>query len=189
MSSWNFNWIISLCSDFSFTCVFICIKSIWSVYLMYDCILFVNVRTILINVYMIACPILGRRSYGSLIYNYLCNQCLSPLKLWVWIPLMQRCTRYNVMWYSLPVTCGRSVVFSGYSCFLYQWNWPPRCGWNIVWSGIKPHNHNTILDTVVRTARWKMQLANSVTKMHCKPEQCFVSSQVIFIPRFSELNG
>jgi hypothetical protein len=94
---------------------------------------------------------LGKWSYGSLIYNYLCNQCLSPLKLWVWIPLMQRCTRYNVMWYSLPVTCGRSVVFSGYSCFLYQWNWPPRCGWNIVWSGIKPHNHNTILDTVVRS--------------------------------------
>jgi hypothetical protein len=23
--------------------------------------------------------------YGSWIYNYLCNQCLSPLKLWVWI--------------------------------------------------------------------------------------------------------
>jgi hypothetical protein len=26
-------------------------------------------------------------SYGSWIYNYLCNQYLSPLKLWVWIPL------------------------------------------------------------------------------------------------------
>ena len=26
-------------------------------------------------------------SYCSLIYNYLCNQCLSPLRLWVWIPL------------------------------------------------------------------------------------------------------
>ena len=25
-------------------------------------------------------------SYGSWIYNYLCNQCLSPLKLWVWMP-------------------------------------------------------------------------------------------------------
>ena len=28
-------------------------------------------------------------SYGSLIYNYLCNQCLSPLMLWVrnnWLP-------------------------------------------------------------------------------------------------------
>jgi len=26
-------------------------------------------------------------SYGSWINNYLYNQCLSPLKLWVWIPL------------------------------------------------------------------------------------------------------
>ena len=25
--------------------------------------------------------------YGSWIYNYMCNQCLSPLKLWVQIPL------------------------------------------------------------------------------------------------------
>jgi len=32
-------------------------------------------------------------SYGSRVYNYLCNQCLSPLKLWVWISLMTRCTR------------------------------------------------------------------------------------------------
>ena len=30
--------------------------------------------------------------YGSWIYNYLCNQCLSLLTLWVWIPLMVRCT-------------------------------------------------------------------------------------------------
>jgi len=36
--------------------------------------------------------------YGSWIYNYLCNQCLSPLKLWVWIPFMVRCTLYNIMW-------------------------------------------------------------------------------------------
>ena len=32
-------------------------------------------------------------SYGSWIYNYLCNRCLSPLKLWVWTPFMARCTR------------------------------------------------------------------------------------------------
>ena len=31
-------------------------------------------------------------SYGSWIYNYLCNQCLSPLKLWVRIHLIARCT-------------------------------------------------------------------------------------------------
>ena len=52
-------------------------------------------------------------SYGSWIYNYLCYQCLSPLKLWVRNPFMARCTtRCNVMWYSLSVTCDRSVVFS-----------------------------------------------------------------------------
>ena len=33
-------------------------------------------------------------SYGSWVYNYLCNQYLSPLTLWVWIPLR----RYNIMW-------------------------------------------------------------------------------------------
>ena len=59
-------------------------------------------------------------SYGSWIYNYLCNQCLSPLKLWVRIMLMVRCTWYNILWASLSVTCDRSVVFSGYSCFLHQ---------------------------------------------------------------------
>jgi hypothetical protein len=31
-------------------------------------------------------------SYGSWIYNYLCNQCLSPLMLWVWILIRVRCT-------------------------------------------------------------------------------------------------
>jgi hypothetical protein len=44
-------------------------------------------------------------SYGSRICNYQCNQCLSPLTLWVLIPLMARCTRYNIticeMFYSL----------------------------------------------------------------------------------------
>ena len=32
----------------------------------------------------------------SWIYNYLSNQCLSPLAFWVRIPLMARCTRYIV---------------------------------------------------------------------------------------------
>jgi len=37
-------------------------------------------------------------SYGIWIYNYLCNQCLSPLQLWVRISPMERCTRYYSMW-------------------------------------------------------------------------------------------
>ena len=45
------------------------------------------------------CTISGSSwSCGSWIYNYLCNQCLSPLTLRVQIPLMARCTWYNIMW-------------------------------------------------------------------------------------------
>jgi hypothetical protein len=53
-------------------------------------------------------------SYGSWIYNYLCNQHLSPLKLRVRIPLM-----WDVLDTTLcdRVTWDRSVVFSGYSGF------------------------------------------------------------------------
>ena len=36
-------------------------------------------------------------SYGSWIYNYLYNQCLSPLMLWVRTLFMARCTRYNII--------------------------------------------------------------------------------------------
>jgi hypothetical protein len=62
-------------------------------------------------------------SYGSWIYNYLFSQCLSPLTFWIRTTLMARCTRYNIMWWSFSVTCDRSVVFSGYSGFLHQYNW------------------------------------------------------------------
>jgi hypothetical protein len=41
----------------------------------------------------------------------LCKQWLSPLKLWVWIPLTARYVWYNIMCYSLSVTCCRLVVF------------------------------------------------------------------------------
>ena len=42
----------------------------------------------------------------AMIYNYLCDQRLSPLKLRVRILLGERCTKYNMMSLSLPVTCG-----------------------------------------------------------------------------------
>ena len=35
------------------------------------------------------------------------------------------------------MTCGRSVVFSGYFGFLHQWR--PRYSWNIVERGVKQH--------------------------------------------------
>ena len=40
----------------------------------------------------------------------------------------------------VAVTRGRSVVFSGFSGFLHQWNWQPRYNWNIVENGVKHHN-------------------------------------------------
>jgi len=36
--------------------------------------------------------------YGSWIYNYLCDLCPSPLRLWDRIPFMERWTRLNIMW-------------------------------------------------------------------------------------------
>jgi hypothetical protein len=65
------------------------------------------------------------RDHYCWIYNYLYKQCLSPLMLWVRTPLMAKCSWYNIMWKSLSVTCGRSLVFPGYSCFLHigiSWN-------------------------------------------------------------------
>jgi len=59
-------------------------------------------------------------SYGSWIYNYLCNQCLSSLMLSVWILLvhMPRCAQYNYMWQVCQwiATCG---------WFLWTLRFPP----------------------------------------------------------------
>ena len=40
----------------------------------------------------------GRRGHDIWIYNYPCNNCLSPLKLWVWTPFILRCTQYSIIW-------------------------------------------------------------------------------------------
>jgi hypothetical protein len=55
--------------------------------------------------------------YGSWIYNYQCNQSLSPLMLWVRTPLRWGILNTTLCDKSLSVTCGRSVVFSGYAGF------------------------------------------------------------------------
>jgi hypothetical protein len=60
------------------------------------------------------------------------------------ITLVVRCTRYNIMWWSLPVTCDMSVVFCGNSGFRQQQNWPPRYNWNIVERGVKHHKTNQL---------------------------------------------
>jgi hypothetical protein len=75
-------------------------------------------------------------SYGRWIYNYLCNQCLSPLMLWVWVTIRAKCTTFD---------SDRSVVFSTSSAFLHQQNWPSQYNWNNVESGVKNHQTNNIL--------------------------------------------
>ena len=63
---------------------------------------------------------------------------------WDRIPFVARCTRYSIMWYSLSVTCVRSVVgFSEYSGFLHQNKWLPRYNWNIVESSVSTPSTKT----------------------------------------------
>ena len=71
------------------------------------------IHNIMLNMYMAPT---WSWSYGSWIYNYmyLCNQCLSPLKLWVRTQLRQNVldtTLFNIK--SLSVTWGWSVFSQG----------------------------------------------------------------------------
>jgi hypothetical protein len=86
-------------------------------------------------------------SHGSWIYNYLCNQCLSPLTLWVRIPLGQGvldttlCEK-DCQW----ITAGQWVFF-----WVLRFH-PPPYNWNIVESGFKHHNPNP--DLTLSTNNW-----------------------------------
>jgi hypothetical protein len=112
-------------------------------------------------------------SYGSYIYNYLCNECISPLTFCVRIPLMASCTRYNIVWSSLSVHCSSSVVFCGYSSFLYKYNWPPRYSWNIVERFVKHHNSILFRNLQKRyLTYWGVALSNNTT--HYSPDQAFL---------------
>ena len=69
-------------------------------------------------------------SYGSWIYNYLCNQCLSPLMLWVRISTRVRCTTW----------CDKVCQWHGTGWWFSPG--PPRYNWNSVESGVKHHQTN-----------------------------------------------
>jgi len=77
---------------------------------------------------------------GSWIYNYLCNQCLSPLYMFVSrLGEVYSIQRYIMKFVSaLRQICGFFWVLR----FLNQYNWPQRYNLNIVESGVKHYNPN-----------------------------------------------
>ena len=82
-------------------------------------------------------------SYGSWIYNYLCNQCLSSLLLWVRIPLRARCTTLcdkvcqwlaAGQWFSLGTPVSSTNKIDALHIHF--------CNWNIVESGVNSFDLN-----------------------------------------------
>ena len=113
-------------------------------------------------------------SYGSWIYNYQCNQWLSPLMLWDRI-LFRRC----ILDTCLSVTCDRSVVFSGYFRFplpikptatiklKYCWNTRNH---NLHPWWVKRHQHYQWLGTCKSIIMWSCSL-QPCSKMHENDKQ------------------
>ena len=58
--------------------------------------------------------------------------------------IQAKCIRYNIMWSSLSVTSGRSMISPGTP--VYSTN---KTNWNIVESGVKHFNHKTPVIIVV----------------------------------------
>ena len=83
--------------------------------------------------------------YGSWIYNYLCNQCLSPLMLWVRISIRARCTTLCdtvCQW----LAAGRWFP-PGPPVSSTKKKLSPRYNWNIVESGVNTNKQTYDLNT------------------------------------------
>ena len=78
--------------------------------------------------------------YCSWIYNYLCNQCLSPLTLWVRIQF-KRCVLDTTL---CDKVCLWLVASSWFvqGTLVFSTNKTDNNNWNILESGIKHHNPN-----------------------------------------------
>ena len=96
-------------------------------------------------------------SYGSWIYNYLCNQCLSPLMLWVRIMLRVRCTTLcdtvcqslaTSQWFSpgTPVSCTNKTDHHDITEILLK----------VALNTIKQTNKNRLFEIIIKICwyRW-----------------------------------
>ena len=79
-------------------------------------------------------------SHGSWIYDYLRNRYLSPLMLWVRLPLRAWCTTLCdevCQWLAAGQWFSPSPPVSSTNK-----TWPPRYSWNLVESGLNHHKTN-----------------------------------------------
>ena len=93
---------------------------------------------------------------------------MPPLKLWVRTPFMARYTRYNIV-IKFVSDLQQAGVFSGYSGFLHQQNWPPRYNWNILESGVKHHKP------------WKFRNTNITQKLNWIPSNHILLDQTCLL--------
>ena len=81
-------------------------------------------------------------SYYSWNCHYPCNQCLSPLKLWVRTSSIARCNRYDIMSQTFVSILRQVSGFLQVLRFLPTVKLTPWFSWNIVESGVKHHSPN-----------------------------------------------
>ena len=97
-------------------------------------------------------------SYGSLIYNYPLNQCVSPRKLRVWASAHVEI--YTIQ-HNIIKVCEWLLTGSGflwYSGFLQQKHWPTRYNRNIRWylgENDEMHNICSCHQTTLLSCNWR----------------------------------
>ena len=87
-------------------------------------------------------------TYGSWIYNYLCNQC--PSLMWVWIPQRQGVPDTKLCDNVCKWLTTGQVFFARVLLFPLPITLTPRYSWNIVESGIQHHNPNSMTTNIWR---------------------------------------
>ena len=86
--------------------------------------------------------ILSSWLYGSWVFIYQSNKCLSPVTLSVRITIIQV---FLMQHYVIKFVSDLRQVGG----FLPQYNWPPRYNWNIFESGAKHHNPQPWITSII----------------------------------------